>query len=149
MKDPICEAYDLLLNARKYNKQTFGTLEENKEIHDLIYCGAYKAAIKKLKSISGGRGGGKKKREEMIAKLKTLCNPPIIKVHLGKDYTLPNGYSSISYELAKFQAEHPELRPFNGDMRKYRPPCKAIYRLYVYDPKTKINTYKYVFIERI
>ena len=148
MKDPISKAYDLLHKARKYNKQTFGTVEENNEIHMLIYCGAYKAAIKKLKKITSGRGGGKRKREELIKELKSLCNPPIIKVHLGKEYTLPNGYSSISYELAKFQCEHPECVQFNGDMRKYRPPCKAIYRLYVYNPETKINTYKYVFIER-
>lgn len=148
MTDPITRAYDLLLKARNYNKQTFGTLEDNEEIHTLIFCGAYREAIKKLKRIKGGRGGGKKKRDEMLTILRSLCNPPIIKVHLGKEYTLPNGYSSISYELAKFQCEHPECVQYNGDMRKYRPPCKTIYRLYVYNPETKINTYKYVFIER-
>lgn len=149
MKDPINQAYDLLLNARNYHKQTYGTLEENNEIHQLIYCGAYQAAVKKLRSIKGGRGYGKKKRDDMIALLKPLYTPTIVKVYLGKDYILPNGYSSISYELAKFQASHPECKQFDGDMRKYRPPCKTVYRLYVYDPKTRINTYKYVFIERI
>lgn len=148
MKDPICEVYGLLLNARNHNKNTYGTIEENKEIHDLVYCGAYEKAVKMLRRIKGGRGYGKIKREAMISKLKPLYTPAIVKVHLGKEYTLPNGYSSISYELAKFQCEHPECVQFNGDMRKYRPPCKTIYRLYVYDPKTKVNTYKYVFIER-
>ena len=149
MKDPIYQAYQRLRNARNYNKQTYGTLQENLEINDLIYCGSYKAAVRKLKHIKGGRGFGKKKRDELIALLKPLYTPKIVKVYLGKEYTLPNGYSSISYELAKFQAEHPECRPFIDDMRKYKPPCKTIYRLYVYNPETKITTYKYVFIERI
>ena len=149
MKDPICEAYQHLYNARIHNKNTFGTLDENEEIRQMIYCGSYKAAVRKLSRMKCGRGGGKKKREELIALLRTLYAPKITKVHLGSIYTLPNGRSSIDVALEKFRTEHPECEQFYGDMRKDKIPCKTVYRLYVYDPKTRINTYKYVFIERI
>lgn len=149
MKDPISEAYSRLYNARIHNKNTYGTVEENEGIRELIYCGAYKAAVKKLASIKGGRGYGKKKREEMIALLRPLYVPKIIKVHLGSIYTLPNGRSSIVEAIEKFRSEHTECEQFYGDMRRDKIPCKTVYRLYVYDPKTRINTYKYVFIERI
>ena len=149
MKDPIDQAYTRLLNARNYNKQTYGTMEENNEIKELIYCGAYQAAVRKLSRIKGGRGYGKKKRKEMIDLLRPLYAPRIVKVHLGSIYTLPDGRSSIEEGIEKFRAEHPECEQFYGDMRRDKTPCKTVYRLYVYDPKTKINTYKYVFIERI
>ena len=149
MKDRINQAYDKLYNARIHNKQTYGTLVENDEIRQLIYCGSYEAAVKRLRHIKGGRGYGKKKREELIALLKPLYAPKITKVHLGSIYTLPDGRSSIDVALAKFQAEHPECEQFYGDMRRDKIPCKTVYRLYVYNPETKINTYKYVFIERI
>ncbi len=149
MKDPISEAYNRLWTARIHNKQTYGTLEENEKIRELIYCGAYKDAVRTLKRIKGGRGYGKKKREEMIALIRPLYAPRIVKVHLGSIYTLPDGRLSIAEGIEKFRAEHPECEQFYGDMRRDKMPCKTIYRLYVYDPKTKINTYKYVFIERI
>lgn len=149
MKDRINQAYDKLYNARIHNKQTYGTLAENDEIRQLIYCGSYEAAVKRLRHIKGGRGYGKKKREEMIALLKPLYAPRIVKVHLGSIYTLPDGHSSIDVALNKFQAEHPECEQFYGDMRRDKIPCKTVYRLYVYNPETKVNTYKYIFIERI
>lgn len=149
MRDPIDKAYQLLLNARKYNKQTYGTLQENEEIRQMIYCGSYEAAVRKLSRMKCGRGGGKKKRDELIALLRSLYAPKITKVHLGSIYTLPDGRSSIDVALNKFQAEHPECEQFYGDMRRDKIPCKTVYRLYVYDPETRINTYKYVFIERI
>ena len=149
MKDRINQAYDKLYNARIHNKQTYGTLAENDEIRQLIYCGSYEAAVKKLRHIKGGRGYGKKKREELIELLKPLYVPKVTKVHLGSIYALPDGRSSIDVALNKFQTEHPECEQFYGDMRKDKIPCKTVYRLYVYDPATKINTYKYIFIERI
>lgn len=36
MRDPIDQAYQLLFNARNYNKQTYGTLQENEEIRQMI-----------------------------------------------------------------------------------------------------------------
>lgn len=149
MKDPISKAYDKLYIARINNKQTYGTYDENDEIRQLIYCGAYEAAVKRLRHIKGGRGYGKKKREELIALLKPLYAPKIVKVHLGSIYALPDGRSSIDVALDKFRSEHTECEQFYGDMRKDKIPCKTVYRLYVYNPETKINTYKYVFIERI
>lgn len=149
MKDPIAKAYDKLYIARIHNKQTYGTSAENDEIRQLIYCGSYEAAVKRLRHIKGGRGYGKKKRDELIALLKPLYAPKIAKVHLGSIYILPDGRSSIDVALNKFQTEHPECEQFYGDMRKDKIPCKTVYRLYVYDPETKINTYKYIFIERI
>lgn len=149
MKDPISEAYNRLWTARIHNKHTYGTLEENEKIRELIYCGAYKDAVRTLSRIKGGRGYGKKKREEMIALIRPLYAPRIVKVHLGSIYTLPDGRSSIAEGIAKFRAEHPECEQFYGDMRRDKTPCKTVYRLYVYNPETKINTYKYVFIERI
>lgn len=149
MKDPISEAYNRLWTARIHDKQTYGTVEENEKIRELIYCGAYKDAVKMLGRIKGGRGYGKKKREEMIALIRPLYAPRIVKVHLGSIYTLPDGRSSIAEGIEKFRAEHPECEQFYGDMRRDKTPCKTVYRLYVYDPKTKINTYKYIFIERI
>lgn len=149
MKDPILEAYSLLYIARIHNTNTFGTPEEAQEIKEMIYCGSYEAAVRKLSRIKGGRGGGKKKREELIALLKPLYAPKIIKVHLGSIYALPDGRSSIDVALEKFRAEHLECEQFYGDMRKDKIPCKTVYRLYVYDPTTRLNTYKYVFIERI
>lgn len=149
MKDPISEAYTRLYNARIHQKETYGTYDQNEGIRKLIHCGSYEAAVKELRRIKGGRGYGKKKREEMIALLKPLYTPRIVKVHLGSIYTLPDGRSSIAEGIAKFQAEHPECEQFYGDMRRDKMPCKTVYRLYVYNPETKINTYKYIFIERI
>jgi hypothetical protein len=148
MKDAKLEAYTLLYNARIYHTNTFGTPEEAEEIRELIFCGAYESAVRRIRRIKGGRGGGQKKRNEVIALLKTLYIPAVVKVHLGSIYALPDGISSIDVALAKFKAEHPECEQFYGDMRKDKLPCKTVYRLYVYDPTTRINTYKYIFIER-
>lgn len=148
MKDAVYQVYVLLYNARIHNTSTFGTPEESNEIKELIYCGAYQSAARRIKRIKGGRGGGQKKRNEAIRLLQTLYLPTVIKVHLGSKYTLPNGASSIDVALEKFRTEHPECEQFYGDMRKDKIPCKTVYRLYVYDPKTKVNTYKYIFIER-
>lgn len=148
MKDAKLEVYTLFYNARVNMTNTFGTPEEAEEIKELVFCGAYESAVRRIKRIKGGRGGGQKKRNEAIALLKTLYIPTIVKVHLGSIYMLPGGASSIDIALEKFKAEHPECEQFYGDMRKDKIPCKTVYRLYVYDPKTRINTYKYVFIER-
>lgn len=149
MKDAILEVYSLLYNSRIYNTDTFGTPEEAEKIKELIFCGSYESAVWRLRRIKGGRGGGQAKRNEAIELLKTLYMPTVIKVHLGSIYTLPNGDSSIAVALEKFRAEHPNCEQFYGDMRRDKIPCKTVYRLYVYDPETRINTYKYVFIERI
>ena len=148
-KDAISELYTLLYNARIHNSNTFGTPEESAQIKELIYCGSYQSAVRAISRIKGGRGGGQIKRRQAIELLRTLYAPSIIKVHLGSIYTLPDGTSSIAVALDKFRAEHPNCEQFYGDMRRDKVPCKTVYRLYVYDPKTKINTYKYVFIERI
>lgn len=148
-KDTILEVYSLLYNARIHNSNTFGTPEEAARIKELIYCGSYQSAVRLISRIKGGRGGGVVKRKQAIALLRTLYAPKITKVHLGSIYALPDGRSSIDVALDKFQAEHPNCEQFYGDMRKDKIPCKTVYRLYVYNPETKINTYKYVFIERI
>lgn len=148
MKDTIMEVYSLLYNARIYNTNTFGTPKEAEEIKELIYCGSYESAVKAIRRIKGGRGGGQTKRNRAIELLRTLYAPNIIKIHLGSTYTLPDGNSSISVALERFRAEHPNCEQFYGDMRRDKIPCKTVYRLYVYDPKTKVNTYKYIFIER-
>lgn len=148
MNDIILEVYSLLYNARVHNSNTFGTPEEAANIKELIYCGSYQSAVRCIKNIKGGRGGGQTKREKAVALLRTLYVPTVVKVHLGSVYTLPNGESSIAVALEKFRTEHPECEQFYGDMRKDKIPCKTVYRLYVYNPTTKINTYKYVFIER-
>lgn len=148
MKDAILEVYSLLYNARIYNTNTFGAPKEAEEIKELIFCGAYQSAVRRIKRIKGGRGGGQTKRNEAIKLLQTLYLPTVVKVHLGSVYTLPNGVSSIDVALEKFRTEHPNCEQFYGDMRRDKIPCKTVYRLYVYDPKTKVNTYKYIFIER-
>lgn len=146
-EDAILQVYGMIHNAHIHNKNTFGTPEEQQNIRDLIFCGSYENAVRAIGRIKGGRGGGEIKRKKAKALLRTLYTP-IIKVHLGSAYALPNGSSSIALALEKFRREHPECEQFYGDMRKDKTPCKTVYRLYVYDPKTKINTYKYVFIER-
>ena len=146
--DVILETYDLLYNARVHKTNTFGTLVEAEYIRELIYCGAYEKAVREIRRIKGGRGGGAKKRNEAIRLLRSLYAPKIVKIHLGSSYVLPDGTSSISVALEKFRVEHPECEQFYGDMRKDKVPCKTVYRLFVYDPNTKVNTYKYVFIER-
>lgn len=148
MKDAILEVYTLLYNSKIHNTSAFGTAEERDEIRELVYCGSYERAVKMLRHIKGGRGGGKVKRDEAIKWLETLYRPAIIKVHLGSIYTLPDGRISTDIALEKFRDEHPECEQFYGDMRKDKIPCKKVYRLFVYDPQTQINTYKYVFIER-
>jgi hypothetical protein len=148
MNDVIFEVYTLLYNARVHKSDTFGTPEEAAKIKELIYCGSYQSAVKRIKNIKGGRGGGKVKRDKAVELLRTLYVPTVVKVHLGSTYTLPSGESSISVALEKFRAEHPNCEQFYGDMRRDKIPCKTVYRLYVYDPTTKINTYKYIFIER-
>ena len=105
-------------------------------------------AVKMLRNIKGGRGGGYAKRNQAIGLLETLYKPTIIKVHLGSIYALPDGTISTDLALEKFRVAHPECEQFYGDMRKDRIPCKRVYRLYVYNPETHINTYNYVFIER-
>ena len=147
-KDTILELYTLLYNARIHDSNTFGTPEEAAHIKELIYCGSYESALRYLSRIKGGRGGGTIKRKYAMELLRSLYAPKIVKVHLGSIYTLPDGRSSINEALEKFRNEHPECEQFYGDMRKDKIPCKTIYRLYVYNPETKINTYKYVFIER-
>lgn len=147
-KDVILELYTLLYNSRIHNSNTFGTPEESAHIKELIYCGSYQSAVRCISRINGGRGGGQVKRNHAIELLRSLYAPRIIKVHLGSSYILPDGRSSIDVALEKFRAEHPECEQFYGDMRKDKISCKTVYRLYVYDPKTKVNTYKYVFIER-
>ena len=147
-KDAILEVYALLYNSKIHNTNAFGTAEERDDLRELVYCGAYERAAKMLRRINGGRGGGKAKRVQAIKLLETLYKPTIIKVHLGSRYMLPDGTISTDLALEKFRAEHPECEQFYGDMRKDRIPCKRIYRLYVYNPETQINTYNYVFIER-
>jgi hypothetical protein len=147
-KDAILEVYTLLYNSKIHNTNAFGTAEERDTIRELVYCGAYERAVKMLRHIKGGRGGGKVKRNEAIKWLETLYKPSIIKVHLGSIYMLPDGTISTDLALEKFRAEHPECEQFYGDMRKDKIPCKKVYRLYVYNPETQVNTYKYVFIER-
>lgn len=147
-KDVIWELYSLLYNARIHNTNTFGTLEESAKIKELIYCGSYKSAVWLISRIKGGRGGGQAKRNRAIELLHTLYMPKIVKIHLGSIYILPDGRSSIEVALEKFRAEHPNCEQFYGDMRKDKIPCKTVYRLYVYNPETRINTYKYVFVER-
>lgn len=148
MNDAISELYDLFYNARIHKTSTFGTPEEAQTIKELVFCGSYESAARHIRRIKGGRGGGQNKRNEAIKLLRTLYVPNIVKVHLGSIYALPDGTSSIDVALAKFKAEHPECEQFYGDMRKDKLPCKTVYRLYVYDPTTRINTYKYIFIER-
>lgn len=147
--DTILELYSLLYNARIHNTTTFGTPEEAALIKELIYCGSYQNAVRHIGRIKGGRGGGQTKRNYAIKLLRSLYAPKIVKVHLGSIYTLPNGDSSIQVALNAFRDEHPECEQFYGDMRRDKIPCKTVYRLFVYDPETRINTYKYVFIERI
>lgn len=147
--DPILEVYSLLYNARIHNSNTFGTPDESARIKELIYCGSYQSAVRLIGRIKGGRGGGAVKRKQAITLLRSLYAPKIVKVHLGSIYALPDGRSSIDEALDKFRAEHRECEQFYGDMRKDKIPCKTVYRLYVYNPETKINTYKYIFIERI
>ena len=147
--DAVLELYTLLYNARIHGSNTFGTPEDAERIKELIYCGSYQSAARAIGRIKGGRGGGKTKRNRAVALLRTLYVPDIIKVHLGSAYTLSDGHSSIDIALAKFRAEHPNCEQFYGDMRRDKILCKTVYRLYVYDPETKINTYRYVFIERI
>lgn len=148
-RDVISEVYSLLYNARIHNSNTFGTPEEAARIKELIYCGSYQSAVRLISRIKGGRGGGQVKRKQAMALLRTLYAPKIVKVHLGSIYALPDGRSSIDVALDKFRSEHTECEQFYGDMRKDKIPCKTVYRLYVYDPTTRLNTYKYVFIERI
>ena len=147
-KDVILEVYTLLYNARIHGSNTFGTPEESAHIKELIYCGSYQSAVRAISRIKGGRGGGRAKRDKAIELLRTLYAPRIVKVHLGSIYALPDGNSSIAVALENFKAEHPNCEQFYGDMRRDKIPCKTVYRLYVHDPETKINTYKYVFIER-
>lgn len=145
--DTILAVYELLYNARIHDKNTFGTPEEEQNIRELIFCGSYERAVRAIGRVKGGRGGGKIKRKQAQTLLRKLYTP-IVKVHLGSAYTLPDGTSSIALALERFIREHPECEQFYGDMRKDKIPCKTVYRLYVYDPTTKVNTYKYVFIER-
>lgn len=147
-KDTILELYTLLYNSRIHGSNTFGTPEQAAEIKTLIYCGAYRHAARLIGRIKGGRGGGQTKRNQALALLHSLYMPKIIKVHLGSIYELPDGRTSIDVALEDFRAEHPECEQFYGDMRRDKIPCKTVYRLFVYDPKTRINTYKYIFIER-
>lgn len=148
-KDAILEVYSLLYNARVYNTDTFGTPEDSAKIKELVYCGSYRSAAKLIANIKGGRGGGQVKRNRALKLLRDLYTKNIIKVHLGSAYALPDGTISTDLALEKFRAEHPNCEQFYGDMRRDKIPCKTVYRLYVYDPETRINTYKYVFIERI
>lgn len=148
-KDTVLELYTLLYNARIHGSNTFGTPEEAAKIKELIYCGSYQSAVRAIGRIKGGRGGGQVKRSQAITLLRSLYAPRIVKVHLGSIYTLPDGTSSIAVALENFRTEHPNCEQFYGDMRRDKIPCKTVYRLYVYDPETKINTYRYVFIERI
>lgn len=147
-KDAILGVYTLLYNSRIHNTKAFGTDDERDTIKDLVYCGSYERAVKMLRHIQGGRGGGKATRNEAIKLLQTLYRPTIVKVHLGSIYTLPDGRISTDLAFERFRAEHPECEQFYGDMRKDKIPCKKIYRLYVYNPETRVNTYNYVFIER-
>lgn len=139
--DALSEVYSLLYNARIHNSNTFGTPEECDAIREMVYCGAYKAAAKFISRIKGGRGGGQLKRNLAIEYLQTLYMPKIVKVYLGKT-------DIAERSLEAFMLEHPECEQFHGDMRKCKVNCKTIYRLYVYDPATRVNTYKMVFIER-
>lgn len=139
--DVLAEVYTLLYNARIHGSNTFGTQEECAHIKELVYCGAYKSAVRAIGRIKGGRGGGQVKRNRAMELLRTLYMPRIVKVQLGSIFTLDSA-------IEKFKAEHPECEQFCGDMRKNKVSCKTVYRLYVYDPKTKINTYKIIFIER-
>ena len=148
MQDAILAVYTLLYNSRIHNTSAFGTDEERDTIKDLVYCGSYERAVNMIRRLKGGRGGGKAARNKAIKWLKTLYRPTIIKVHLGSIYELSDGTISTDIALEKFRAEHPECEQFYGDMRKDKIPCKRVYRLYVYSPETRINTYKYVFIER-
>lgn len=148
-QDIILELYTLLYHARIHHSDTFGTPEEAANIKELIYCGSYQSAVRAIGRIKGGRGGGQAKRNKAVKLLRTLYAPNIVKVHLGSIYALPDGSFSIDVALEKFIADHPNCEQFYGDMRRDKIPCKTVYRLYVYDPVTKINTYKYVFIERI
>ena len=147
-KDAILEVYTLLYNSKIHNTNAFGTAEERDFIRELVYCGAYERAVKMIRHIKGGRGGGQVKRNHAIKLLETLYKPTIIKVHLGSIYMLPDGTISTELALDKFRAEHPECEQFYGDMRKDKVPCKNVYRLYVYNPETRTTTYSYVFIER-
>jgi hypothetical protein len=148
MEDKILELYTLLYHSRIHNSNAFGTPEEAAKIKELIYCGSYQSAARAIGRIKGGRGGGQVKRNQAVKLLRALYVPNIIKVHLGSIYTLPDGRSSIAVALENFRAEHPNCEQFYGDMRRDKIPCKTVYRLYVYDSETRINTYRYVFIER-
>lgn len=147
-KDAILEVYTLLHNSKVYSTNAFGTANERDQIREFVYCGAYEKAVKMMRHINGGRGGGKATRNKAIELLESLYKPTIIKVHLGSIYTLPDGTISTDLALEKFRAEHPECEQFYGDMRRDKIPCKRVYRLYVYNPETRVNTYNYVFIER-